>query len=132
MKPMEREYRLLREAFRGGNTHANRFLSNKYLKPPEGVGQKDERSAYPAALIFYDYPTKFTKMKTFKQKEFDYYHKQVLIRNYNRIPLNKISEYEDKCSKLLSPKEIKKFLNQAHQGRNFVENLFSIKNKTNA
>ena len=66
-------FKMCHAAFRGGNTHANRFLSNKYLKPPEGVGQKDERSAYPAALIFYDYPTKFTKMKTIKQKEFDYY-----------------------------------------------------------
>ena len=63
------------------------------------------------------------------KEEFERYHMQCLVRNYNRIPLDKISEYEDMCSKSLSPKEFKSFLKQARQGRNFVENLFSIKNK---
>lgn len=69
------EYILCNDAFRGGNTHANRYYSNKYLKPKEGLGQKDEASAYPAVLMMFDYPTKFFKMKSFKQKEFDYYLK---------------------------------------------------------
>lgn len=64
------------EAFRGGNTHANRYYANKYLHPTDGIGQMDERSAYPAVLIMFDYPTRFTKMKTFKQKEFDFYLKE--------------------------------------------------------
>ena len=56
-------------AFRGGNTHANRLYANKVMKH---VGQKDERSAYPCALME-KYPTAFFDMKPFKQKEFDFY-----------------------------------------------------------
>ena len=70
------EYIMCNKAFRGGNTHASRFYSGKYLHPKEGLGQQDERSAYPAVLIMFDYPTSFFKMKTFKQKEFDYYLKK--------------------------------------------------------
>lgn len=60
------------DAFRGGNTHANRLYVNKLL---HYLGQQDERSAYPAVLIMMDYPTKFFDMKPFKQNEFDYYLK---------------------------------------------------------
>ena len=58
------------DAFRGGNTHANRHYVNKVMK---NLGQKDERSAYPAVLLMMDYPTKFFDLKPFKQQEFDYY-----------------------------------------------------------
>ena len=58
------------EAFRGGNTHANRLYVNKVVN---NVGQKDERSEYPAELILNDFPTKFKDLLPFKQKEFDYY-----------------------------------------------------------
>jgi hypothetical protein len=64
------DYHLCREAFRGGNTHGNRQYVNKVCK---NVGQKDERSAYPAAALLYDMPTKFTTMKTFKRQEFNYF-----------------------------------------------------------
>lgn len=60
------------KAFRGGNTHANRYYVNKTL---DRVGSHDEASAYPAALLYFDYPTKFFEMKPFKQKEFDFYLK---------------------------------------------------------
>ena len=59
-------------AFRGGNTHANRLYVNKKV---HNLGQQDERSAYPAVLLMFDYPTKFFDMKPFKQNEFDYYLK---------------------------------------------------------
>lgn len=59
-------------AFRGGNTHANRIYVNKKV---HNLGQQDERSAYPAVLLMFDYPTKFFDMKPFKQNEFDYYLK---------------------------------------------------------
>ena len=58
------------EAFRGGNTHANRLYVNKVVN---NVGQKDERSEYPAELILNDFPTKFKDLLPFKQKEFNYY-----------------------------------------------------------
>lgn len=38
------------------------------------IGQKDENSAYPAALLLYDYPTKFFNLKPFSQKEFNYFY----------------------------------------------------------
>lgn len=60
------------DAFRGGNTHANRLYVGKIL---HNLGQQDERSAYPAVLLMLDYPTKFFDMKPFKQNEFDYYLK---------------------------------------------------------
>jgi len=63
----------LQFAFRGGNTHANRYYVNKPLTPKGGIGQKDEASAYPAALLYFDYPTKFFDLKPFKRAEFDYY-----------------------------------------------------------
>ena len=65
-------------AFRGGNTHANKMFVNKTLGynteiSPEGIGSDDETSAYPAALLLYDYPQKFTNMGAFKESEFRYY-----------------------------------------------------------
>lgn len=60
------------DAFRGGNTHANRHYVDKVL---HNLGQEDVRSEYPAMLILNDYPTKFFDMKPFKQNEFDYYLK---------------------------------------------------------
>lgn len=64
------QFLLCHEAFRGGNTHANKMYVNKVMK---NVGSFDEASAYPAVLLLEDYPTKFFEMKPFKQKEFDYY-----------------------------------------------------------
>lgn len=42
------QYGLLREAFRGGNTHANRFYAGRIL---EDVGHADFASSYPAQLV---------------------------------------------------------------------------------
>lgn len=65
-------FEMCHEAFRGGNTHANRHYVNKILY---NLGQEDVRSEYPAMLFLYDYPTKFFDLKPFKQNEFDYYLK---------------------------------------------------------
>lgn len=46
-------YCLLREGFRGGNTHANRWYSGDIL---HGVFSSDLCSAYPAAMFLFDYP----------------------------------------------------------------------------
>ena len=44
--PQYNTYRMLRDAFRGGNTHANRFYANMILT---NVYSDDQSSAYPAA-----------------------------------------------------------------------------------
>lgn len=46
-------YNLLREAFRGGNTHANRYFSRQVLK---GVKSVDMVSAYPGSQLIDRYP----------------------------------------------------------------------------
>lgn len=46
-------YTMLREAYRGGNTHANRFYADQIV---ENVNSVDESSAYPSALLNRMYP----------------------------------------------------------------------------
>ena len=60
-------YTLLREAFRGGNTHANRyFVKNpEYQLPPiENVHSADRSSSYPDVQVNYQFP-----MSAFKRVE---------------------------------------------------------------
>lgn len=61
---------MLHEAFRGGNTHANKMFANKLMKM---VGQRDITSSYPFELLTKPYPTKFFDLEPYTQKEFDYY-----------------------------------------------------------
>lgn len=53
MLPNEEQYRLLRQAFRGGNTHANRAYVGKVLENVESV---DMTSCYPAQQLIKDFP----------------------------------------------------------------------------
>lgn len=53
MKPDERQYRLLRKAFRGGNTHANRAYSGKII---ENVNSYDIVSCYPTQQLTQRFP----------------------------------------------------------------------------
>lgn len=53
MLPAEAEYRLLRQAFRGGNTHANRKYSGKIVKD---VYSYDMSSCYPAQQLTKKFP----------------------------------------------------------------------------
>lgn len=46
-------YRMLREAFRGGNTHANRYFSGQILR---GVSSADRSSSYPDVLCNCKFP----------------------------------------------------------------------------
>lgn len=55
MKPDERQYRLLRKAFRGGNTHANRAMTNKIIKD---VNSYDIVSCYPTQQLTQRFPMK--------------------------------------------------------------------------
>lgn len=49
-------YKVLREAFRGGNTHANRFYVGKILKD---VNTVDRSSSYPDVLVNHEYPISY-------------------------------------------------------------------------
>lgn len=51
--PTEEVYILLREAFRGGNTHANRYYAGDIIT---GVKSADRSSSYPEVLVNHLYP----------------------------------------------------------------------------
>ena len=55
MKPDYKQYRLLRDAFRGGNTHANRKHVGKIL---DDVASYDMTSCYPAQQLTKKFPMK--------------------------------------------------------------------------
>ena len=55
MKPDERQYRLLRKAFRGGNTHANRAYVGRIIK---NVYSYDIVSCYPTQQLTQRFPMK--------------------------------------------------------------------------
>lgn len=66
-------YKLVHEAFRGGNTHANRNYVKKVCK---GVASVDIASSYPFQILVHKYPTKFYKMAKFNQTEFNFYRQR--------------------------------------------------------
>lgn len=53
LKPGEKEYRLLRKAFRGGNTHANRYYVGKIISD---VYSYDISSSYPTQQLTKPFP----------------------------------------------------------------------------
>ena len=55
LKPAEKEYRLLRKAFRGGNTHANRYYVDKIIND---VYSYDISSSYPTQQLTQLFPVK--------------------------------------------------------------------------
>ena len=82
MLPDPDVYRMLREAFRGGNTHANRYYVSDIV---ENVKSMDIVSSYPAVMIQCEYPmSKFilNPITTYKQLLNIVYnkHQAVLMR----------------------------------------------------
>jgi hypothetical protein len=68
---IETEYLMLRRAFRGGNTHANRFYANKKLID---VYSYDIQSSYPTVMMTDNFPVgKFTRVTLDTQKKLDEY-----------------------------------------------------------
>ena len=65
MKPGEKEYRLLRKAFRGGNTHANRYFVNQII---EDVYSYDISSSYPTQQLTQLFPVKAFKWLDIRQR----------------------------------------------------------------
>ena len=65
------QYTMLRKAFRGGNTHANRYMANKIIK---NVYSFDISSSYPTAIAEMDFPvTGFTMCEIDTQEKLDYF-----------------------------------------------------------
>lgn len=68
---------LLHEAFRGGNTHANRWISGKFV---EGKGvvihSKDIASSYPNALVKNKFPWKLEPFEISNEKSLRYFLSQ--------------------------------------------------------
>lgn len=60
VQPSEEVYVALRQAFRGGDTHANRYLAGTIL---EDVGSADRSSSYPEVCINHEFP-----MGTFRRE----------------------------------------------------------------
>ena len=59
MQPNEEIYTMMRDAFRGGNTHANRYFANEIL---EDVKSYDRTSSYPDVMLNHLYPMKPFKL----------------------------------------------------------------------
>lgn len=71
------QYLLCRDAFRGGNTHANRRHAGKVIKAKDGenalvMGSMDISSSYPAQIAMSYYPmSRFTKVDITTQEQFE-------------------------------------------------------------
>ena len=65
LKPAEKEYRLLRKAFRGGNTHANRYYVDKII---DDVYSYDISSSYPTQQLTQLFPVRPFKWLEIKQR----------------------------------------------------------------
>lgn len=65
LKPAEKEYRLLRKAFRGGNTHANRYYVDKII---DNVYSYDISSSYPTQQLTQLFPIKPFKWLDINQR----------------------------------------------------------------
>lgn len=111
--PMLEEYTLLREAFRGGNTHANRYFVGQVL---ENVKSKDMASCYPAQLLNQKYPYEFKMIEPDKETVLRYISygcavvfrvlfKNIELRNerepipYISLAKTKSAGGEEKCGK---------------------------------
>lgn len=71
-------YRALREAFRGGNTHANRYFAGDVI---QHVHSADRSSSYPAVMCNCEYPmTVFVKIRK-PNLNMDYIERCVKIRH---------------------------------------------------
>lgn len=64
--PSDEVYRLLRLAFRGGDTHASRFYANRIL---ENVKSADRSSSYSDVIVNYKYPIRPFKKTNIKSVE---------------------------------------------------------------
>lgn len=65
------QFILCHDAFRGGNTHANRINAGRVCM---GVASFDKASSYPFEMMTKKFPGKFFKMKQYTEKEFNWFY----------------------------------------------------------
>lgn len=75
-------FTMLREAFRGGNTHANRYFAGRIV---EDVAGYDRSSSYPDVILNKRYPiAQFIELGSITKDEFEYMyrvtHRAILMR----------------------------------------------------
>lgn len=100
LKPLEKEYRLLRNAFRGGNTHANRAYVGRIV---EDVYSYDISSSYPTQQLTQLFPMSPFKWLLLDQKT----SRERIKKVYTYIGLNYavIGRYKFKQLRLKNPAE---------------------------
>lgn len=81
MLPTPDVYRILREAFRGGNTMANRYYADEIVKD---VSSYDKVSSYPASLLTELYP-----MTPFRKESASFKAFKRLLEGHNRALLGR-------------------------------------------
>lgn len=64
------EYKMLKQCFRGGNTHANRFITGHILSC---VYSYDIKSSYPAVMMYDYFPMKKFRRVEVDENNLDYY-----------------------------------------------------------
>lgn len=100
LKPGEREYRLLRKAFRGGNTHANRYYVNKI---EEDVYSYDISSSYPTQQLTKRFPIRPFKWLDFAGRSAAYKLKRVM--SFIGLGYAVVGTYQFKNMRLHNPRE---------------------------
>lgn len=75
--PDPASYKICRDAFRGGDTHANRIYAGRVLK---NVYSYDIKSSYPAWMLYEEYPCgKAKEVSINSNEEFFYYRENFLM-----------------------------------------------------
>lgn len=100
LKPREKEYRLLRKAFRGGNTHANRYYVGKIV---DDVYSYDISSSYPTQQL-----TQLFPMRPFKWLELEgapAWRKFERIFTFIGLGYAVVGTYQFKNLRLINPRE---------------------------
>ena len=100
LKPGEKEYRLLRKAFRGGNTHANRYYVNQIV---EDVYSYDISSSYPTQQLTKRFPIRPFKWLDFAGRSASYKLKRVL--SFIGLGYAVVGTYQFKNMRLHNPRE---------------------------
>lgn len=85
MLPGVEVYQILREAFRGGNTMANRYYADEIV---EDVDSYDKVSSYPSSLLTERYP-----MTPFRKEQASVSHFRKLLKNGNFAMIGRFEFY---------------------------------------
>ena len=100
LKPAEQEYRLLRKAFRGGNTHANRYFVGKIVSD---VYSYDISSSYPTQQLTQLFPMTPFRWLVLDQKTA--YKRMERVMTFIGLGYAVVGTYQFKGFRLKNPRE---------------------------